>query len=137
MTYRNRWCWLASLLLALAAAAPAASTSPPWLVRSWQSDEGLPDNTVMGIDQTPDGFLWVATKTGLVRFDGVQFWPFPVTAPGTAAGYVKAMLADRRGRLWVAKDLGVVVCVDQGRVTPVVGSEYAPADAGERLMVLY
>jgi signal transduction histidine kinase/ligand-binding sensor domain-containing protein len=89
----------------------------------------------MGIDQTPDGFLWVATKTGLVRFDGVQFQPFPVTAPGTAAGYVKAMLADRRGRLWVAKDLGVVVCVDQGRVTTVVGTEYALPDAGERLVV--
>jgi len=35
-----------------------------WFVRTWQSDEGLPDNSVMGIDQTPDGFLWVATQTG-------------------------------------------------------------------------
>ena len=131
------WRWLASLLLALAAVAPAASTSPPWLVRSRQSDEGMPDNTVMGIDQTPDGFVWVATKTGLVRFDGVQFRPFPVTAPGTAAGYVKAILADPRGRLWVSKDRGVVFCLDQGVTTMVVGPEIAgDGDAGERLMVL-
>jgi hypothetical protein len=56
------------------------------LARTWQSDVGLPDNSVVGIDQTPDGFLWVAAKTGLVRFDGVQFRQFPLTVAGGGRG---------------------------------------------------
>ena len=116
--------------------SPGAATAP-WVVRTWQSDEGLPDNTVVGIEQTPDGFLWVATKTGLVRFDGVRFQPFPVTAPGAPAGGIKALVADRQGRLWVAKDYGVVLCVDQGMTTMVVGPEIAgDGDAGDRGLML-
>jgi hypothetical protein len=66
--------WLFGLL---ATGVLAAVATPPWVVRNWQSDEGLPDNSVVDIGQTPDGFLWVATKTGLVRFDSVRVQPFP------------------------------------------------------------
>jgi ligand-binding sensor domain-containing protein len=41
-----------------------------------ESDEGLPDNNVCGVAQTPDGYLWVATHGGLVRFDGERFQEF-------------------------------------------------------------
>jgi signal transduction histidine kinase/ligand-binding sensor domain-containing protein len=123
-------------LLLATGVSPAAAT-PPWVVRNWQSDEGLPDNSVVGIEQTPDGFLWVATKTGLVRFDGVRFQPFPVTVAEAPAGGIKALVADRRARLWVAKDYGVVLCVDQGVATMVVGPEIAGGgDAGGRFMML-
>ncbi|MCX6878897.1 MAG: hypothetical protein NTW21_34565 [Verrucomicrobia bacterium] len=66
--------WLVSLpgLLVLAT-VPVVVASPPWFTRSWQSDVGLPDNTVVGIAQTSDGFLWVATPSGLARFDGLRF----------------------------------------------------------------
>lgn len=119
----------------MAALAPFASARASWFIRNWQSDEGLPDNTVIGITQAPDGFLWVATKTGLVRFDGVRFRPWTATADGSQAGACKAVLADRRGRLWIAKDQGVVVCLDQGRTTTVVGTEHAAGDVGTRFMV--
>ena len=120
--------WLAGLLALPAAGVSSATAPPPWVVRTWQSDVGLPDNTVVGIGQTPDGFLWVATSTGLARFDGVQFRSFPVTVPGAPAGRIKNLLADRRNRLWIAKEHGLVVCVDQGRTTMVVGPEHAAAD---------
>jgi len=41
--------------------------------QSWGTEEGLPQNSVHAIAQTPDGFLWVATEGGLARFDGVGF----------------------------------------------------------------
>jgi hypothetical protein len=44
---------LVSLLGALVLAAPGVTASPDWFARTWQSDAGLPDNTVVGIDQTP------------------------------------------------------------------------------------
>jgi ligand-binding sensor domain-containing protein/signal transduction histidine kinase len=112
------WRRLARLLLLLAAAASVARAALPWGIRSWQSDVGLPDNTVVGIEQTPDGFLWVATPGGLVRFDGLQFQPFlPVTTAGVPASLMEAILVDRRGRLWVAMEQGTLVCVDHGRTT--------------------
>ncbi len=127
--------WFARLVVVLTAVAPFASARASWFIRNWQSDEGLPDNTVMGITQSPDGFLWVTTKTALARFDGVRFRPWPVTAEGAQAGGYKELLADRRGRIWVAKDHGVVVRVDQGHTTTVVGPEHAWGDIGKRLMV--
>jgi len=46
------------------------------LIRNWQSDDGLPHDTVSSIVQTHDGFLWVATDRGLARFDGLKFTVF-------------------------------------------------------------
>ena len=86
----------------IAAASLSAADAPHYVVRTWQSDEGLPDNSVMGVGQTPDGFLWVATQTGLSRFDGVQFREFPVMSSGVPSDRITKLLADRRGRLWIA-----------------------------------
>jgi diguanylate cyclase (GGDEF)-like protein len=43
---------------------------------SWTTDNGLPQNGVREITQTPDGYLWFTTFDGLVRFDGVRFTTF-------------------------------------------------------------
>ncbi len=42
----------------------------------WQTEEGLPQNAIQAITQTRDGYLWVGTPVGLVRFDGVRFTVF-------------------------------------------------------------
>ena len=128
--------WLLTEPGRAAEATPPPPPSPtPWFNRAWQSDEGLPDNTVVAVGQTPDGFLWVATQAGLVRFDGLQFHQFAVG--GRADGppsLIQAMLVDRRGRLWLAGDRQAVVCVDGGRVTTVAaGTEQANLEA--RLML--
>ena len=43
---------------------------------SWTTDNGLPQNSISSIIQTRDGYLWMTTFDGLVRFDGVQFKVF-------------------------------------------------------------
>ena len=45
----------------------------PFLINSWKTQDGLPQNSVLAIAQTPDGYLWIGTKGGLSRFDVVQF----------------------------------------------------------------
>src|SRR5688572_4919869 len=44
--------------------------------KSWQTEQGLPQNAVYCIVQDHDGFLWLGTENGLVRFDGVRFEVF-------------------------------------------------------------
>jgi signal transduction histidine kinase/ligand-binding sensor domain-containing protein len=58
---------IASLLLASAASAQQFS------IASWGHKDGLPSTSVFAVTQTPDGFLWLGTGDGLIRFDGFQF----------------------------------------------------------------
>jgi ligand-binding sensor domain-containing protein/signal transduction histidine kinase len=64
------------LLLALTgqpAAQPEDVSQPQYTRRVWHIQDGLPEETVQAIRQTPDGFLWIGTTGGLVRFDGFHF----------------------------------------------------------------
>ena len=54
---------------------------PGWSARVWRLDDGLPDNRVTGIVQTPDNYLWLATHSGLARFDGVRFQSIGLPIP--------------------------------------------------------
>ena len=45
-------------------------------IRSWTTDNGLPVNSIQAIAQTPEGFIWLGTEEGLVRFDGNSFFTF-------------------------------------------------------------
>lgn len=96
-----------------AKAAEAGQTpllSNPWLTRTWQTDEGLPDNDVTGIAQTTDGRMWIATLGGLMRFDGEHFEEFSTThLPNVPNKVVRAMYLDRRGQLWLVMDRGVLI----------------------------
>ncbi|MEW6159773.1 MAG: two-component regulator propeller domain-containing protein, partial [Verrucomicrobiota bacterium] len=104
---------LLTLLHAVAGNA-AAPTDSTWVARSWQSDEGLPDNSVCGVAQTPEGYLWVGTHGGLVRFDGVRFEEFPPQSiSGVPNQVVRSMLLDRDGRLWLGMDRGPVVRIGE------------------------
>ena len=66
-------------LLLLLPAAPTASSATSgnqqYIARSWQADDGLPHNYVLTVMQARDGYVWVGTRSGLARFDGVRFTP--------------------------------------------------------------
>ena len=53
-----------------------ADASAQYRFDTWTTDNGLPQNGVRQITQTPDGYLWFTTFDGLVRFDGVRFTTF-------------------------------------------------------------
>jgi len=94
-----------------------ANTNSPWFARAWQTEDGLPEHTIVGLEQTPDGYLWIATHRSLSRFDGVRFQEFaPATPDSPTENQIRAMLLDRRGRLWLAKDGGTILCVEDGAI---------------------
>ncbi|MEO6184101.1 MAG: two-component regulator propeller domain-containing protein [Verrucomicrobiota bacterium] len=53
----------------------AIESSAAFFTQIWQTEDGLPHNNIHGVAQAADGFLWVGTRRGLVRFDGTHFVP--------------------------------------------------------------
>jgi ligand-binding sensor domain-containing protein len=113
-----RFAWLALWAGLLAARTGFAATNvSAWLTRPpWTSEDGLPNNTVAGLAQTPDGYLWLGTPNGLARFDGVRFENFPTTsfiAPPNRG--ILAMISDRAGGLQIGMDRGAVIGLNSGQ----------------------
>ena len=87
---------------------------------SWTTENGLPHNSIQAMRQTRDGYLWLATMDGLVRFDGVKFRVF--NKVNTAAindnrFAVFALYEDSRGVLWAGTISGGVVRYENGEFT--------------------
>lgn len=112
--------WLAVCLGGLAcgwARAGQWTTSPAsgYTVRTWQSEDGLPQNTVNDILQTRDGYLWFATLNGVARFDGVRFRVFGLR-DGLLTAQARCLLEDRSGALWIGTYGGGVSRLKDGRI---------------------
>src|SRR5688500_12332123 len=72
---------------------------------SWTTDNGLPQNSVNSILQTRDGYLWLATFGGLVRFDGLRFQVFTTgNTNGLRSGRFRGLFEDRAGNLWITTE---------------------------------
>jgi len=90
----------------------------------WQTEDGLPQNSVKAIAQTRDGYLWLGTQAGLVRFDGVRFTVF--NQGNTAViknNNVMALLADRNGSLWIGTYGGGLMRLKNGEFTTYTTKE--------------
>ena len=76
----------------------------------WSSLEGLPQNTVQAVQQTRDGYVWIGTQAGLVRFDGVRFVTRnSANTPAILHDDIQALAETEDGWLWVATYGGGVV----------------------------
>ncbi|MEY2598343.1 MAG: hypothetical protein RLZZ142_602 [Verrucomicrobiota bacterium] len=74
-----------------------------------QTDEWLPNTKIYSITQTPEGYLWMATSTGLARFDGHQITTFsPNDTPGLESNQVAKVFTARDGSLWIGLEKGGV-----------------------------
>ena len=89
--------------MALASGVPS---SGDFIVDQWQVEDGLPDNRVTAVAQTADGYLWLGTYAGLVRFDGVKFTVFGAAAHGLPSDRIVSLHAERTGGLWFGTENG-------------------------------
>jgi ligand-binding sensor domain-containing protein/signal transduction histidine kinase len=94
--------------------AEQGSGSPDYRIDRWQTEDGLPGNTVSSIVQTQDGYLWVGTFGGLARFDGIRFETFGEDA-GLKNERILCLCADREGNLWVGSEGGGLFCFRDGK----------------------
>ncbi|MDB6027065.1 MAG: Two component regulator, sensor protein [Verrucomicrobiales bacterium] len=103
--------------------------------RLWQTEDGLPQNSVQAIIQTRDGYLWVGTQNGLARFDGVHFTVFDDhTVPEIKRPHITALCESKDGTLWIGTEGGGVTLLKGG-----VFSHVSQADglAGDVIRSLY
>jgi ligand-binding sensor domain-containing protein/signal transduction histidine kinase len=102
---RGRRPWLCAAIAGLASGyyALAGQVLTQYSSRLWQMEDGLPHNIVQAVIQTRDGFLWVGTREGLARFDGVQFHPVKL-APDVGHPSISCLLESREGDLWVGTE---------------------------------
>jgi ligand-binding sensor domain-containing protein/signal transduction histidine kinase len=95
-----------------------AAATPHYSVDVWATDKGLPQSTVTSVIQTHDGYLWLGTLGGLVRFDGVQFKVFDEnTTPGLNSSRIGHLFEDSRSNLWVGTQTAGISLVKDGVVT--------------------
>jgi len=75
---------------------------------SWKIRDGFTNGTINAIAQTPDGYLWLGTEFGLLRFDGLKNVPWQ--APPNQqlpASYINSLLVTHDGTLWIGTDKGL------------------------------
>ncbi len=96
------------LLLAFLALAPRAYALDPartlsqYVHRIWQVQQGLPQASIYSIVETHDGYLWLGTQTGLVKFDGVRFTTIDqMDGISSADIWVTQLLEDDQHALWI------------------------------------
>ena len=104
----------AFLCLWMTAAAAALDPSKPvqqYVHKSWTSLDGLPQNSVLAILQTHDGYLWFGTEEGLARFNGNHFTVFSKdNTPAFRSNDISALLEDGRDKsIWIGTDRKSVV----------------------------
>jgi ligand-binding sensor domain-containing protein len=84
----------------------------------WQTQQGLPSDAVLTIIQTSDGYIWVGTFNGLVRFDGSFFHVFnKANTPALISNSIIALFEDSRRALWIGVQEGGVVRYKDGVFT--------------------
>jgi signal transduction histidine kinase/ligand-binding sensor domain-containing protein len=112
---------LSVVLVALSCASSAFALNPSLDVSqyahtAWTIRDGFLNSRVLSIAQTPDGYLWVGTETGLFRFDGVRLTPWG-TRGQTALPHstISKLLVTRDGRLWIGT-LGGLASWKDGRL---------------------
>jgi signal transduction histidine kinase/ligand-binding sensor domain-containing protein len=76
--------------------------------QAWAMENGLQQNTVQAIAQTRDGFLWLGTEAGLVRFDGAAFQLFDrTTDPQLPGNDIRCLFESSDGSLWIGTSNGL------------------------------
>jgi len=102
-------------LLLLLAATGLAAGDDDFLVTNWRTEDGLPHSAVNCLLQTRDGYLWIGTYVGVVRFDGVRFVHFSsANMPLLGPGRVSRLFEDRDGVLWIGLESGRLLAWKDG-----------------------
>ncbi len=79
-----------------------------YLHAAWLAGEGLPQASINAVIQTRDGYIWLGTQEGLVRFDGIRFTVFDKSnTPALKGNHIAVLFEDSKGSLWIGTAQGL------------------------------
>ena len=107
------------------------SYGQPWQLTLYAEDAGLGQQRVFDIAFEPDGVVWLAADNGLHRFDGFT-WRHFGTNEGLPSVFVRALLVNKQGQLWVGTDKGAGIFDATRLKFDSVGSEAGLANQNVR-----
>ncbi len=112
---RNRYfaCTLLLFWAVLLSGRAATNLVSQYHSRLWQAEDGLSHNWIQAVCQDRQGYLWVGTRDGLIRFDGVRF--VPVMAPELKGHLVSAVREGADGSLWIGVEDGALTRYKDGK----------------------
>jgi ligand-binding sensor domain-containing protein len=102
----------------------------------WTTDTGLPQDSIMALLQSRDGYVWMTTRAGLVRFDGIRFRVFDrANTPGITSNAFSVfnLIEDRQGGLWAGTWSGGAVRYHDGKFTSYTTKDGLPNNAVVRI----
>jgi len=95
----------------------AATPDSPFVIDSWSAEKGLPDNEVLSVIQSKDGYLWIGTLHGLVRFDGNLFTLFDeMKTRGLKTDRIVFLFEDRQTNLWFGTQSSGLAMIQNGKI---------------------
>ena len=107
-----------ALAIAIFAVATPSRAAGDYSHRIWRAEDGLPRNRIQAIEQTSDGYLWIATSGGLARFDGVRFVVFDSSnTPALRDESILSLWPARDGSLWAGTEGGGLLHYRNGSFT--------------------
>src|SRR5262245_60326035 len=113
---RRARCHVVLACAVLCAAAVPAAAAPSF--STWTTENGLPQNSVNAILQTRDGYLWLATFGGLVRYDGARFVVFRAgSTSGIESSRFTGLFEDAEGSLWAVTEASGLTRYKDGAFT--------------------
>jgi signal transduction histidine kinase/ligand-binding sensor domain-containing protein len=103
---------------------PARNSHDTFINTRWTTEDGLPQNTITAILQTRDGYLWLGTFGGLVRFDGMKFTVFNSgNTPALRRNRITSLYEDSDGVLWIGAETGEITRYENGEFIPFAPTE--------------
>ncbi len=107
----------------------------------WSTENGLPQNSVRSIAQTKDGYLWLATQGGLVRFDGKDFTVFDVKKyPNLGGNRIIQLATDSSGGLWILCEDSHIAYLKNHKFTdytPLINNSLRTTDNSNREFIAH
>ncbi len=107
-----------ALIVGVYISVVAQTHDDQYLQTVWTTENGLPQNSVNAILQSREGYLWLGTFGGLIRFDGVKFSVFDSgNTPALKGTRIISLYEDRAGALWIGAEFGGLARYAVGQFT--------------------
>jgi len=125
------WVWVSVTAFALDPSRPLSNHAH----HTWRSEDGLLQDTVSALLESKDGFLWIGTEAGLVRFDGSTFEHYSrVDLPRFEHNVIQCLAESANGAIWIGTSEPGLYCFQRGEIQAFGPAEGLPDRPIRRLL---